>query len=161
MEIRFAKFSDLEQVVELEQANFSSQEQISEAVLATYLDRLQKTCLVMENNGELVGFILSCPCTTPKVTDAIFYLSSDTIPVGNYLAIASLSVSKNYQGQGIGTLLIAALKEVALQEGYVGIALTCKEVLVGYYEINHFTDFGPSESEFGGTSWFDMYWNAL
>ncbi len=29
MEIRFAKFSDLEQVVELEQANFSSQEQIS------------------------------------------------------------------------------------------------------------------------------------
>ncbi len=50
------------------------------------------------------------------------------------------------------TLLIAALKEVALQEGYVGIALTCKEVLVGYYEINHFRDFGPSESEFGGTS---------
>ncbi|MCK3881096.1 GNAT family N-acetyltransferase [Streptococcus suis] len=161
MEIRFANPLDLEQVIRLEKENFAPEEQISKAVLETYLIHLHQTCLVMEQDGEIAGFILSSPSESPTVSDAIFHLNSDQLPIGEYLAIASLSVSDTFKGQGVGTLLLAALKEVAQSRGFKGIALTCKDYLIGYYEINHFEDLGPSSSQFGGQLWYDMYWKAL
>lgn len=161
MEIRFVQPWDLKQVIALEQANFPAEEQIAVSILSTYVHRLDQTCLVMENDGELVGFILSCPSDSSVVTDDIFYLTADTLPVGKHLAIASLSVADSYKGQGVGTLLLAALKEVAVVAGFEGIALTCKDYLVRYYEMNQFEDKGPSLSQFGGQIWYDMYWKAL
>ncbi|HFI0237719.1 TPA: GNAT family N-acetyltransferase [Streptococcus suis] len=160
MEIRFASPSDLEQVVLIEQANFSKVEQIAESVLAMYLTSLSKTCLVMEHDGEVAGYLLSCPSEADTVTDDIFYLAEGGISTGQHLAIASLSVVPNYQGQGVGTLLLAGLKEVAAQGNYQGIALTCKESLIKYYQFNQFEDKGPSQSQFGGKDWYDMYWKA-
>ncbi|HEM6092354.1 TPA: GNAT family N-acetyltransferase [Streptococcus suis] len=155
MEIRFATPSDLEQVVLIENANFSKEERIAESVLAIYLNALSKTCLIMEHDGEIAGYLLSCPSVSQTVTDDIFYLT------GSHLAIASLSVADTYKGQGVGTLLLAAIKEVALAGGFEGVSLTCKEYLIGYYEMNQFEDFGPSLSQFGGQMWSDMYWKAL
>ncbi|HFI0596253.1 TPA: GNAT family N-acetyltransferase [Streptococcus suis] len=160
MEIRFAKISDLEQVVQLEQANFSSDEQISPSVLARYLQYLPKTCLVMEQDGSIAGFLLACPISSKTVTDDIFYLEENKVTIGNQLAIASLVVAEQFKGQGVGTLLLAALKEVALAGRFDGIALTCKENLIKYYEGNQFCDLGPSQSQFGGSNWYDMYWKA-
>ncbi|MGQ7462093.1 GNAT family N-acetyltransferase [Streptococcus suis] len=161
MEIRFANPLDLEQVIRLEKENFAPEEQISEAVLETYLLHLSQTCLVMEQDGEIAGFILSSPSVSPTVSDTIFHLNSDQLPTGNHLAIASLSVSDTFKGQGVGTLLLAALKEVAHSRGFKGITLTCKDYLIRYYEINHFEDLSPSSSQFGGQLWYDMYWKAL
>ncbi|CYU20222.1 GNAT family N-acetyltransferase [Streptococcus suis] len=161
MEIRFATPSDLEQVVLIENANFSKEERIAESVLAIYLNALSKTCLIMEHDGEIAGYLLSCPSVSQTVTDDIFYLTESDMPTGGHLAIASLSVADTYKGQGVGTLLLAAIKEVALARGFEGIALTCKEYLIGYYEMNQFEDFGPSLSQFGGQMWSDMYWKAL
>ncbi|HFI0397613.1 TPA: GNAT family N-acetyltransferase [Streptococcus suis] len=160
MEIRFAKFSDLEQILKLEQANFSTEEQISATVLGRYLQYLPSTCLVMEQASEIAGFLLACPTSSSVVSDDIFYLEEDKVPVGNHLAIASLVVSDQFKGQGVGTLLLAALKEVAVSGGFEGIALTCKEYLIKYYEGNQFCDLGPSQSQFGGTNWYDMYWKV-
>lgn len=160
MEIRFANFMDLEQVIRLEQENFSLEEQISDDVLENYLRHLQQTCLVMEKDGEIAGYLLSSPSESPTVTDAIFYLKSDQLPTGSYLAIASLSVSNSFKGQGVGTLLLAALKELAIAGGFNGIALTCKESLINYYELNQFEDKGMSQSQFGGKEWYDMFWKS-
>ncbi|WP_105118262.1 GNAT family N-acetyltransferase [Streptococcus suis] len=160
MEIRFARLSDLDQVFELETANFSKEERISEQVLETFLKEVSQTCLVMEEAGQLAGFVLASPWASATVTDEIFYLESGQLPIGQHLAIASLSVAPNYQGQGVGTLLLAGLKEVAVQGNYQGIALTCKESLIKYYQINQFEDQGPSQSQFGGKTWYDMYWKA-
>lgn len=161
MEIRFAKPVDLPHIVALERASFSEAEQISEAVLATYLHYLSKTCLVMETGGTVIGFVLSCPSQFITVSDSIFHLTPESLPYGAYLSIASLAVSTKYQKQGIGTLLLAALKEIAVANDYIGISLTCKEHLVPYYELNQFKDMGPSSSQFGGQMWYDMYWKPL
>lgn len=160
MEIRNIRQEDLEAVVALERANFSEDEQIARTVLERYVQLLSQTCLVIENEGELAGFILACPSLANRVTDNIFYLEEPVVPEGNYLAIASLSVASSYQGQGVGTLLLAGLKEVAVQGNYRGIALTCKESLIKYYQLNQFEDAGPSQSQFGGKEWYDMYWKA-
>ncbi|NQJ70430.1 GNAT family N-acetyltransferase [Streptococcus suis] len=160
MEIRNIRQEDLEAVAALERANFSEDEQISKTVLERYVQLFSQTCLVMGNEGELAGFILACPSLANRVTDDIFYLEEPVVPEGNYLAIASLSVAPSYQGQGVGTLLLAGLKEVAVQGNYQGIALTCKESLIKYYQLNQFEDAGPSQSQFGGKEWYDMYWKA-
>lgn len=157
MEIRFANYLDLEQVIRLEQENFSPEEQISDDVLENYLRHLQQTCLVMEKDGEIAGYLLASPSSSATVTDEIFHLDSGHLPRGEYLSIASLSVSATFRGQGVGTLLLAAIKEIALAKG---IALTCKESLINYYELNQFEDKGMSQSQFGGKEWYDMFWKS-
>ncbi|NQJ68304.1 GNAT family N-acetyltransferase [Streptococcus suis] len=160
MEIRFAQPVDLEEISRLEQANFSKEEQISEDVLKTYVNVFKGTSLVMEEGDEVVGVVLACPSILPTVTDDIFFVKNECQTEADYLAIASLSVAEAYKGQGIGTLLLAALKEVATYQGRKGIALTCKEYLVNYYEANQFEDMGHSQSQFGNQTWVDMLWLA-
>ncbi|MGQ7407882.1 GNAT family N-acetyltransferase [Streptococcus suis] len=160
MEIRFAQPGDLPGILRLEQENFIPEEQISEPVLAAYAANSSQSSLVMIHEGEVVAYLLACPAEEKLVTDAIFELTNSADLKGRYLHIASLSVDNAYQGQGLGTLLTAALKEVARSRDMEGIALTCKEYLLNYYERNGFEDMGLSQSQFGGGQWFDMYWSV-
>lgn len=160
MQIRYAKQTDLEEVWGIEQANFIPNEQISKTVLSFYLEHETKTCLVMEDQGKVAGYLLALPTSQQTVTDDLFE-RSDSIPNPTpYLAIVSLSVAEEYKGQGIGTLLLAAIKEIASQEKYEGISLTCKDYLLSYYGMYQFEDLGVSESTFGGAVWYDMYWKC-
>lgn len=159
MRIRNAKPADLEQVIALEQASYSPEEQIAPSVLKIYVEQMAETCLIMEDESGLVGFLLASPSQEKLVNDRIFTYR-EPVTEGTYLAIASLVVSSAYKGQGIGTLLLAGLKEVAVAGQYQGISLTCKDYLLGFYEVNQFEDLGPSQSQFGGSSWYDMYWKA-
>lgn len=159
MQIRYATLRDLAQVSQLEQSSFKTDEQIADKVLETYLSDYSQTCLVMEDEGAVIGYLLSLATPSHRVTDSIFFVEKGSqIGSGTHLAIASLVVSSAYKGQGIGTLLLASLKEVATVEGYKGISLTCKESLVSYYEQSGFEDCGVSASQFGGRTWYDMYW---
>ncbi|HFI0150722.1 TPA: GNAT family N-acetyltransferase [Streptococcus suis] len=161
MQIRFAKRTDLPAIVSLEQENFEPNELIADQVLAYYVENLSQTCLVMESDRqELVGYLLARPTTENRVTDDIFYQLEETEEEANYLAIASLSIAPKFKGQGVGTLLLAALKELVVIQGYRGISLTCKDHLLRYYEMNGFEDCGLSESQFGNQQWYDMYWET-
>ncbi|MBY5022197.1 GNAT family N-acetyltransferase [Streptococcus suis] len=161
MHLRYAEIKDLEAIVALEQENFEPKEQIANQVLAYYVESLPQTCLVMESDQqELVGYLLARPTTENRVTDNIFYQLEETEEEANYLAIASLSIAPNFKGQGVGTLLLAALKELAVIQGYRGVSLTCKDHLLRYYEMNGFEDCGVSDSQFGGQVWYDMYWET-
>lgn len=161
MQIRFAKRTDLPAIVSLEQENFEPNELIVDQVLAYYVENLSQTCLVMESDQqELVGYLLARPTTENRVTDDIFYQLEETEEEVNYLAIASLSIVPSFKGQGVGTLLLATLKELAISRGYCGISLTCKDYLITYYEMNDFKDCGVSESQFGNQQWYDMFWES-
>ena len=159
MEIRYAKQQDLAAIIELEQEGFSVDEQITPAVLETYLIDYSQTCLVMEEAGAVIAHLLALPSRTIQVTDDIFTLTAgedrENFP---YLVVASLVVSAAYKGQGLGTLLLAALKELSLAQKRQGIGLTCKDSLISYYEGNGFKDGGLSASQFGGRVWYDLYW---
>ncbi|MGT2800590.1 GNAT family N-acetyltransferase [Streptococcus marmotae] len=160
MQIRHVRLADLEQVHQIEQANFNPEEQIAKEVLGFYLEQEAMTCLVMEDDGNVAGYILTLPTGHATVTDDLFKRKKKVDAPCSHLAIVSLSVAEGYKGQGIGTLLIAAIKEIAVQGGYEGISLTCKDYLLSYYNMYQFEDLGVSESQFGGAVWYDMYWKC-
>lgn len=160
MQIRFLQASDLEDLYRIEQENFSEAEQIEQAVLNYYAYTLGQSSLAMEQEGRLVAYLLAKPVSTSFLTDDIFTDQNPLTQKEDYLAIASLSVDQNFHHQGLGTLLLAALKELAHSQGYKGISLTCKDYLISYYEMNGFEDRGPSQSQFGGQEWSDMYWEC-
>lgn len=160
MQIRYVKSTDLEEVWFIEQANFTQEEQIPKTVLSYYLKHETKTCLVMEDQGKVAGYLLALPTRHQTVTDDLFERTSPIKELTPYLAIVSLSVAEEYKGQGVGTLLLAALKEIATQEKYEGISLTCKDYLLSYYGMYQFDNLGVSDSTFGGALWYDMYWKC-
>lgn len=110
MQIRHARFADLEAVNRIEQDNFSQEEQIVKEVLAFYLEHEQKTCLVIEDEGVVAGYILALPTEQATVTDDLFERLEQVDGPLPYLAIVSLSVADAYKGQGVGTLLLAAMR---------------------------------------------------
>lgn len=161
MHIRHAREEDFPAVLTIEEQNFAAVERIPSDIIAHYLKELWLTCLIMETDDhQLAGYLLSAPTDTNRVSDSIFTEKLTREDSQSYLAISSLSVSPDYKGQGVGTLLLAALKEVCLAQGYEGISLTCKDYLISYYEANGFEDEGISASQFGGKLWYDMYWKA-
>ena len=92
------------------------------------------------------------------LTDDLFHKVVPNASQGGFIAVTSLSISKDFKGQGIGTALIAALKDLSIAQKRQGISLTCHDYLIAYYEMNGFTDEGESESKHGGSSWYNMVW---
>ena len=74
------------------------------------------------------------------------------------LVIDALSVHPNYQGQGFGTLLLAAMKQVALQQNSPAIYLVCKDELLSYFEMNEFIEQGIADLGVGNEVNFLMSW---
>ena len=74
------------------------------------------------------------------------------------LLLMSLSVHPNYQGQGFGTLLLASMKQVALQQNSSGIYLVCKDELLSYFEMNEFIEQGIADLGVGNEVNFLMSW---
>ena len=126
MLIRHAREDDWDDVVRIEQENFSPEEAATPEAIAERLETICDTFLIAEIDGVI--------------------------------AVTSLSISKDFKGQGIGTALIAALKDLAIAQKRQGISLTCHDYLIAYYEMNGFTDEGESESNHGGSSWYNMVW---
>ena len=81
----------------------------------------------------------------------------EAISNGN-LVIDALSVHPNYQGQGFGTLLLASMKQVALQQNSPAIYLVCKDELLSYFEMNEFMEQGIVDLGVGNEVDFLMWW---
>lgn len=104
MNIREMTWDDLEQVVTIENENFSSP--WSETGFFTYLMREDALFLVAEEGEEILGY-----CGVIMAADE-----------GD---ITNVSVKKEVQGKGIGTAL---LKELIIQTGNKGVATLFLEV---------------------------------
>lgn len=92
------------------------------------------------------------------LTDDLFYKVTPNASQGGYIAVTSLSISKDFKGQGVGTSLIAAFKDLAIAQKCQGISLTCHYYLITYYEMNGFIDEGESKSNHSDSIWYNMVW---
>ncbi|MDU2992407.1 MAG: GNAT family N-acetyltransferase, partial [Streptococcus mitis] len=72
------------------------------------------------------------------------------------LKVHSLVIESDYQRQGLGTLLLAALKEVAVELEYKGIRLESPDELLSYFEMNGFID--EETSLYATSQGFSMIW---
>lgn len=153
--IRQAELSDWEEILAIEQLNFPAAEAASAEVLK---EQIADTFLLAELHGQLAGYIVGPAVLARYLKDDLFSKVRSNPSAGGFIAVQSLSVHPDFQRQGIGTLLLAALKETAVQQNRQGISLTCHDELIPYFEMNGFVHEGISDSTHGGAVWSDMVW---
>ena len=155
--IRQADLSDWEEILAIEQLNFPAAEAASSEVLKERIEQIPDTFLLAELNGQLAGYIVGLAVQSPYLIDDFFSKVSANPPAG-FIAIQRLSVHPDFQRQGVGTLLIAALKETAVQQNRQGISLLCPDELIPYYEMNDFVHEGIADSSYGSAACSHMVW---
>ena len=137
--IRQATLSDLEEMLAVEEANPSSEESLSLQSLEESIRKSAGTFLVAGDENQLVGYILGeAQSIHPK-----------------WVEIKSLIIHPDHWGQGLGTLLLAALKQVTVELNHKGILLQSPDELLSYFEMNGFVDEEVTESHYGsGSEWY-------
>ena len=138
-----ASKSDLAEVVALQASSFLTEKQQPSHILEESIRKSADTFLLARDENQLLGYVLGGPYPhNPKC-----------------LEIHSLVIDTDHQRQGLGTLLLAALKEVAVELDYKGIRLESPSELLSYFEMNGFID--EETSLYATSQCFSMIWFNL
>ena len=135
-----ASDADLAEIEALQTLSLPAEKQLTSHILEERIRKCADTFLLARDENQLLGYILSSP-------------QSDN---PQCLKVLSLVIDTDHQRQGLGTLLLAALKEVAVELDYKGIRLKSPDELLSYFEMNSFIDEETSLYETG--QGFSMIW---
>ena len=144
--IRQATLSDLEEVLAIEEANPSLEEVFSRQSLEESIRKTAGTFLVAGDENQLLGYILGeAQSIHPK-----------------WIEIKSLTIHPDHWGQGLGTLLLAALKQVTVELNHQGILLQSPDELLSYFEMNGFVEEEVTDSHYcSGSEWYLIWANPF
>ena len=138
-----ASESDLAEVVALQATSFPVEKQQPSHILEESIRKCADTFLLARDENQLLGYILGGPYPhNPQC-----------------LEIHSLVIEADHQRQGLGTLLLAALKDAAVELDYKAIRLKSPEELLSYFEMNGFID--EETSLYATNQGFSMIWFNL
>ena len=158
IKIREVQQSDIEQVCLIQESTQNFQETFKREIIEERIRNFADTFLLASLDDQVIAYILATDCATSSVSRWIVDMADgEAISNGN-LVIDALSVHPNYQGQGFGTLLLAAMKQVALQKNSPGIYLLCKDEFLSYFEMNEFIEQGIADLRVGNEVNFLMCW---
>ena len=139
--IRQVTLSDLDEILAIEEANFSSEEAVSRQSLEECIRKSAGTFLVAGNENQLLGYVLG----------EVQYLHP------KWIEVKSLTIHPDHWGQGLGTLLLAALKQVTVELNHQSILLQSPDELLSYFEMNGFVE-EVIESHYGSGSEWHLIW---
>ena len=146
IKIRQATLSDLEEMLAIEEANPSSEETLSHQSLEESIRKSAGTFLVAGDENQLLGYVLG---------------EVQSIHL-KWIEIKSLTIHPDHWGQGLGTLLLAALKQVTVELNHKGILLQSPDELLSYFEMNGFVEEEMTESHYGsGSEWYLIWGNPF
>ena len=144
--IRQATLSDLEEMLAIEEANPSSEESLSRQSLEESIRKTADTFLVAGDENQLLGYVLG---------------EAQSIH-SKWIEVKSLTIHPDHWGQGLGTLLLAALKQVTVELNHQGILLQSPDELLSYFEMNGFVEEEVTESHYGsGSEWYLIWENPF
>ena len=144
--IRQATLSDLEEMLAIEEANPTSEEAFSRQSLEESIRKSAGTFLVARDENQLVGYILGAE------------LSGTHTQTSLILEIKHVAIHPDHRGQGLGTLLLASLKQVAVEGGVKCLRLTCSDDLLSYFEMNGFVEEEVPEALYASSSEWNLIW---
>ena len=148
--IRQATLSDLDEMLAIEEANFSSEEAVSRQSLEESIRKSAGTFLVARDENQLVGYVLGAEVSETHTQTLL------------NLEIKRLAIHPDHWRQGLGTLLLAALKQVTVELDYQGILLQSPDELLSYFEMNGFVEEEMTESHYGsGSEWYLIWANPF
>lgn len=141
-----ATLSDLDEMLAIEEANFSSEEAVSRQSLEECIRKSAGTFLVARDENQLVGYVLGA-LVSETHTQALLNLE-----------IKRLAIHPDHRGQGLGTLLLASLKQAAVEEGVNCLRLTCPDDFLSYFEMNGFIEEEVPEAQYASSSEWNLIW---
>lgn len=145
IKIIHASKSDLAEIDAIQTESISAEKKISTHIFEESIRKCADTFLVARDENQLLGYVLGSP--QPHNPQCI--------------EIHSLVIKADYRGQGFGTLLLAALKDVAVELKYKGIRLNSPDELLSYFEMNGFIDEEEIDSLYAASQGFSMIWFNL
>ena len=158
IKIREATQSDMEQICLISDCTAGSREITNREIIEERIRNFADTFLLASLDDQVIAYISATDFATSSVSRWIVEMADgEAISNGN-LVIDGLSVHPDYQKQGFGTLLLAALKQVALQHNSPGIYILCKDELLSYFEMNEFMEQGIIDVGVGNEVDFLMWW---
>ena len=142
IKIMQASKSDLAEIEALQASSFPADKQQPSHILEESIRKCADTFLLARDENQLLGYIISSPQSRDP----------------QCLEIHSLVIEADHQRQGLGTLLLAALKEVAVELEYKGIRLESPDELLSYFEMNGFIDEETATSQGFSMIWFNPFY---
>ena len=121
--------ADQEQLLLLEEELHDNEGKEHRPTLEEALGSKEAISLLAEQGGDIVAYLLA---TEDQ------HLKGDLI-------VLRLAVRPAFQGQGYGAILIAALKDVAVQKEKKAIWIDCSEDLLSYFAQQGFRDEAESD----------------
>ena len=158
IKIREAMQSDMEQICLISDCTAGSREITNRKMMEERIRSHADTFLLASLDDQVIAYILGTDLANSSLSRWIEELANVELISDRNLVIDALSVHPNYQGQGFGTLLLAAMKQVALQQNSPGIHLVCKDELLSYFEMNEFIEQGIVDLGVGNEVNFLMCW---
>ena len=129
MMIRPITPADQEQLLLLEEEHHDDEGKEHKATLEEALGSKEAISLLAEQGSDIVAYLLA---TEDQ------HLKGDLI-------VLRLAVRPTFQGQGYGEILIAALKDLAVQKEKKAIWIDCSEDLLSYFAQQGFRDEAESD----------------
>src|SRR6476660_5404413 len=130
--LRKVQPSDLEQLILIENEDFSIEEAATKEAFIRRIQLIPDTFIVAEKEGKILGYINGPIIHQPYITDDLFEKIKENPKRGGYQSILGLAVSKQARSQGIAKILIEKMEELVIENEREGITLTCKKELVTF-----------------------------
>ncbi|SMY09453.1 GNAT family N-acetyltransferase [Flavimaricola marinus] len=155
-EFRNAKPTDANRCFEIETDAYEGDEAASLAKIAKRIGTYPEGFLILEIDGQVVGFINSGCANNVEMSDEEFKELIGHDPDAPNVVILSVVVDPEHQGKGYSKALLVEFEKRMRGRGKEAIHLMCKEQHVQLYEKFGYVYQQPSASEHGGMVWHEM-----
>lgn len=153
---RTATLADTDRCFEIETTAYEGDEAATREKIATRIAQYPEGFLIMELEGEVIGFINSGCATAVVMSDEAFKELVGHDPAALNVVIMSVVIDPARQGKGYASLLMRTFVERMAGQGKRTIHLMCKDRHVPLYERMGYRYVQPSASDHGGMAWHEM-----
>ena len=158
IKIRETQQSDIDQICLIQESNSNFLEIMKREIIEERIRNHAGTFLLASLDDQEIAYIAAATLPIPSLKQWILEIGDEEFISENSIILEDLAVDPDFQGQGFGTLLLAALKEVTRQQNRPGIYLLCEDELLAYFEMNGFVEQGIVDGERSSEVAFIMRW---
>ncbi|OBY88406.1 GNAT family acetyltransferase [Pseudomonas sp. AU11447] len=153
---RTAVPADTDRCFAIETTAYEGDEAATHEKIATRIAQYPDGFLIMQLDGEIIGFINSGCAFDVVMSDEDFKELIGHDPAAPNVVIMSVVIDPAQQGKGYASLLMRTFVERMAGLGKRTIHLMCKDRHVPLYERFGYRYVKPSASDHGGMAWHEM-----
>ncbi|WP_440465585.1 GNAT family N-acetyltransferase [Pseudomonas sp. YH-1] len=148
--------ADTDRCFEIETTAYEGDEAATREKIATRIAHYPEGFLIMELDGEIIGFINSGCAFEVVMSDEAFKELVGHDAAAPNVVIMSVVIDPAQQGKGYASLMMRTFIERMSGLGKRTIHLMCKDRHVPLYERMGYRYVKPSASDHGGMAWHEM-----